>query len=499
MSRFRNAAAVFVVRGEGPSLEVLLVERARSLRFFGGYLAAPGGVRHRVDGPDDAAEGDLEALRRCGLRELFEETGLLPRAGEEGLVPYGLEELRRGLIEEKAAAFSAWRETLEREVDRRHLVEICRIRTPPFAPVRYDTVFWLARARPDAKPRLWPGELTSARFWRPADALAAWRRGEVAIVPPVVILLEALRDGDVDAFLKRAAETARAYREGKLHRVRFTPGILMASLTTPTLPPATTTNCLIVGEERLFIVDPASPLPTEQERLFDLLEDLRAEGRELEAILLTHHHPDHVGGVAATSQRFDLPVVGHPLTLSRLAEAVRLGEPLHDGDRIDLGRAPDGSPGWTLEALFTPGHDRGHLCFQESRYRALIAGDMVSTLSTIVIDPPEGHLQTYLDSLERLLGREVGTLYPAHGPAFLDGPALLKHYLAHRRRRHRKLRHAVAQGRGTIKELLEVVYDDVDEAQHPLAARSLLAGLEKLREDGEAVEENGRWTWVSNG
>ena len=175
------------------------------------------------------------------------------------------------------------------------------------------------------------------------------------------------------------------------------------------------------------MIDPGAPDPAEQERLFELLDELEAEGAKVECVLSTHHHPDHVGAVLAVAQRYGVLTRGHALTLTRLKglfPELVLGEPIADGDTIDLGTAPDGRAGWQLEAIFTPGHDRGHLAFRESRYGALMAGDMVSTVATIMIDPPEGHLATYMDSLERLSRVPMTTLYPAHGPAVPNGEPL---------------------------------------------------------------------------
>jgi glyoxylase-like metal-dependent hydrolase (beta-lactamase superfamily II) len=270
----------------------------------------------------------------------------------------------------------------------------------------------------------------------------------------------------------------------------------MLALPTPTLPPATTTNSLIVGRDRLFIVDPGSPEPEDQERLFDELEEMQAAGAVLDSILCTHHHRDHVGAVAALSRRFHLPVRAHPITAPRLPTGCRPGDAIGDGDRIDLGRAPDGSGDWHLEAMFTPGHDRGHLVFRESRYGALLAGDMVSTVATIMIDPPEGHMRTYMESLERLSTTEISTLYPAHGPAVPDGGAVIRKFIAHRQRRHQGLQDALAQGPNTVEGLLPTVYWDVDERMYPYAARSLLAGLEMLEEEGRAVRDGERWTAI---
>ena len=190
------------------------------------------------------------------------------------------------------------------------------------------------------------------------------------------------------------------------------------------------------------MIDPATPEASEQERLG--LDALQAEGRRVERVLVTHHHHDHVGAVQATAERYQVPVAAHPLTLERLPHAPREAQALEDGARIELGSAPDGSTGWHLEALHTPGHDRGHLAFLESRYRSVFLGDLASTVSTIVIDPPEGHLATYLASLRRVASLDLGRGHPAHGPVAREATALLEHYLEHRGRREDKLVAALA-------------------------------------------------------
>ena len=163
-----------------------------------------------------------------------------------------------------------------------------------------------------------------------------------------------------------------------------------------------------------------------------------------------------------------------------------------DGERYQVGNID-------AVAIHTPGHDRGHLCFRESRYGAMLAGDMLSTISSIVIDPPEGHLATYLASLERLAQGPMTTLYPAHGPAMRDGQRLVAQYLRHRRQREASLVAALEQGGGTVEQLLPKVYWDVDARLHPIAARSLLAGLLKLQEEGRAAERSGLWRPVASG
>lgn len=503
----RDAAALLLTRGEGAAVEVYLVERSPELRFFGGYLALPGGTLSPVDGDAVADEG--AAMQRCGLRELFEETGLLRHALPAARATTAhLRAVRTAMLQRDTSGTvdttAPWAQLIDGVPPPPPLTPVCRIATPAFAPVRYDTVFLhvpVESCRDDqqgCEPSVWPGELTAGRFWRPDAALTAWRRGEILLVPPVVILLEhlAAAHGDMATFQSAIRTTTEGYRRGNLHLVRFSPGVVLAPLRTPTLPPATTTNCYIVGRDELWVIDPGSPEPEEQARLLALLDQLCQDGARLGGVIATHHHPDHVGGIAALCAARNLAVRGHPITLERLPTGCRLGAPLAHGDRIDLGCAPDGQAGWHLRAIHTPGHDRGHLCFHESRYGTAIVGDMISTISTIIIDPPEGHLGTYLRSLELLADSPMTTLYPAHGPAMRDGRKLVKQYLRHRGQREAGLLDALAKGAGTIAELLPLVYWDAKPELHRFAARSLLAGLEKLQEEGRVTLAKDRWTAV---
>ncbi|MEM9800502.1 MAG: MBL fold metallo-hydrolase [Planctomycetota bacterium] len=491
MERTRIATAVVVTRGSGRDVEVLVVRRSPRLRFFGGYWAFPGGVVDEAD--HDGDPDDDDAHRRCALRELVEEVGLVPDALAEAraLRPDLLARDDRGACRQ----FRALVEAAPHALDAVH--PFARLTTPPFAPVLYRTRFTHVVAPDDFDPDIVPGELVDGEFARPSDVLDVWRHGDRLVAPPVVFFLELLAQGGLETFLESASDAAAALEEGgHLHPVRNVPGIVMAPLATRTLPPATTTNAYVVGEERLYVVDPAPTDTGEQKRLFALLDERCAAGGRVVGVLPTHHHPDHVGAVEATALRYDVPVLAHPETLSRVSLGDARTEPLHDGDVLELGRSPDGGERWTLTALHTPGHAPGHLAFRESRYGAVVAGDLVSTLSTIVIDPPDGHMATYLKSLERVLDlvRDGGVLHPAHGPVATDGARLLQRTLDHRGLREESLVGALERGRATEEALVRTVYADVDERLLPLAARSLRAGLEKLAEEGRAVERaKGRW------
>jgi glyoxylase-like metal-dependent hydrolase (beta-lactamase superfamily II) len=140
----------------------------------------------------------------------------------------------------------------------------------------------------------------------------------------------------------------------------------------------------------------------------------------------------------------------------------------------------------------TPGHARDHLVFLDEVTGALLAGDMVSTLSTVVIDPPEGDMAGYERQLARLAAMEVRALYPAHGPPAAHGRALLRAFLAHRAEREAQVV-AALDGPGPLAEVTARAYPDVPPAVLPVAERSCLATLLKLAASGRAIESNGIW------
>lgn len=261
--------------------------------------------------------------------------------------------------------------------------------------------------------------------------------------------------------------------------IAVAPGIRVLALRTPTLPPAVHTNVYLVGPEAgpVAVVDPGSPYP-EQQAVLDRALELSPPS----AVLLTHHHGDHVGGAQALADRWSVPIVAHEATARRLAGRVRVTETIADGDTA-----------YGALALATPGHAEGHLCFAVGD--ATIAGDMVAGVGTILIDPSEGDMAVYLASLERLLARPQATLLPAHGPAIPDGHGKLREYLSHRLQREARVVASLRDEPRTLAELVSEAYCDTPRMLWGLAERSLLAHLVKLSQERRATDGgDGRWS-----
>jgi endoribonuclease LACTB2 len=511
----RPSAAVIPWRhGEGGAIEVWWVRRAEELPFMGGWHAFPGGGLSRADAavpvtgtPAGAGDGPpalgfpeslvedpgpdlLPGLIACALRELFEESGVLLASSSGALDPAELGRAHRALLA-KERTFSAVLADLGATLDASRLVWAGRWVTPPFAPVRFDNRFFLLEwPRTEAmQPEVLPGELAEGGWIDPGAALAQCRE-EALAAPPILHILEVMAEDGPLAGLTRLRDPAET-NLGPLRRIEMRPGVLMFPLATYTLPPALTTNAYLLGTGEAVLVDPGSPLDAENERLERALSVARDRlGREVTAIWLTHHHPDHIGGVERLRRFLNVPVLAHPATAERLAglagrvDRIVVDGTLEDGQRVVLAGNLAGDPPFPVRVVHTPGHARGHLCFFDETHRSALVGDLVAGLGTIVVDPPEGDMDAYLTSLDKLAALNPRTLFPGHGPAIKNAVAKLREYIEHRLWREERVLAAWSQGLRTPGEMLATVYDDVPKEAHLLAERQILAHLDRLRKTG---------------
>jgi ribonuclease/clavin/mitogillin len=267
--------------------------------------------------------------------------------------------------------------------------------------------------------------------------------------------------------------------------------IAMVAARTPTLPPATHTNSYAIGARDVVLVEPATPYAAEQRAWIEWARGLTSQGRRPVAIVATHHHADHVGGIEVLARELDLPVWAHAETAERVPQ-VEVARELEDEDTIVLeGPVPER---WTV--LHTPGHAWGHVCLWDEDSRTVVVGDMVASKGTILVAPGDGDMRVYLEQLERLASLGARLALPAHGDPIDEPTSLFRRYIKHRGMREAKTLAALpsepSEGQ-TLEELVPVAYDDTPMSMWPIARLSLASHLAKLADEGRAVENEGRW------
>ena len=524
----RPAATVLLLRDSPRGLEVLMTRRSATASFAPGAYVFPGGG---VDALDAAAhpqarrrpgQGDLHLTQAiAAIRESYEELGVLLARRPDGSPP----------TPEDIAAIDRQRPFAEQCAQRGLVLAADEVFvlahwvTDRDLPRRFDVPFLVARMPPGQTPVADESEQFEPLWVRPADALERHAAGSFFIIFPTIRTLQRLQAfADVDAVLRACAETEQPlwtscpragflggkearYMEhehpyGELQLVspdgqivhhldwqNDRPVALLRNvmrLTAPN-PGAMTgpgTNSYLVGDPTtgFIAIDPGPADPLHLERLW------RAAGGDIRMIVCTHSHADHAPGAAplqALCARRP-PILGLPSApTARVNSAFTPERALADGELLCLAPADEGGTSHTLRVIHTPGHAANHLCLVLLEDGLLFSGDHILNGSTTVVDPPDGDMTAYLDSLDRLaaacVAHGIDFILPAHGYVLgqaAEACAMLK---AHRMRREAKIvRVMQALPEGTLDDWVERAYDDVPPRMWPVAKRSLLAHVQRI-------------------
>lgn len=481
-----RAAATLVLLREGASgLEVLLTTRPKHLRFMGGAAVFPGGAaasadRDRrwralsaLDAPDAAGLLGLDDADSalgffvCALRETFEEVGLLLAEGPIG-------SLSRNEADDPEL-FLERCEALGLRVRTDLLSPAGRWVTPLGAPIRFDARFFVASAPPEWEPDPDPREVDRCWWATASDALRELGTGDLMMAPPTIEMLQKLVGHRTPEEVETSLALSPVGSGGDLISVRLSPLVHVVLAPNPGVMTGPGTNTYIVGAGPTCVIDPAVDDETYLDELFERAGDVCA-------VLVTHRHSDHIGGVAAVAERFGCPVRAFG---DRPAGEVGV-QPLADDELIDVG-------GTRLHALHTPGHASDHLCFHLADAAVLFAGDNILGEGTAVIAPPDGNMSDYLASLRRLRELHIDRIFPGHFRPLDGGRAVIDGYLQHRRQRRDAVLAAVRAGASTPEEIVSVVYTDTAAHLHPVAVLQVKSMLELLDEEGVVEHSEERW------
>ncbi len=261
------------------------------------------------------------------------------------------------------------------------------------------------------------------------------------------------------------------------------PGVRRLLAPNPSMMTGPGTNTYLFGTSEIAVVDPGPNFEEHIERIE------RTAGGAIRWILVTHTHPDHSPAAMPLAKRTGAEVLGIPAPRGEQQDLTFSPDRvLADGDVLQTDE-------FLLEAIHTPGHASNHLCYRHVETNWLVTGDQVIDGSTVVINPPDGDMKAYIESLRRLKVMNHEALLPGHGDRIDDPVRAINWIIEHRLEREAKVLVALqANPSLSSHDLVPHVYEDVPEHLYGLAERSLLAHLLKLEADGISAEVNGKWT-----
>lgn len=219
----------------------------------------------------------------------------------------------------------------------------------------------------------------------------------------------------------------------------------------------------------------------------------KASGR-VKYIFVTHGHPDHVGGAVFLKKELGSAIVAHRADEDRLRKTLGgdgIDHFVEDGEQLTVGERE-------VQAVHTPGHCPGHICYLLPAEGILFSGDHVPGRGTTVIAPPKGDMALYMDSLRRLGSLPLTIVCPGHGPPVKNPRQKIEELLEHRVEREVQLLALLDTSRAKVEELVQRLYPELDHRLHGMARGQILAHLIKLRKEGRAELQGQKWRRIDS-
>ena len=238
---------------------------------------------------------------------------------------------------------------------------------------------------------------------------------------------------------------------------------------------------LVTGEKAAVFIDAGYDVQADVDSLAMHWDD--AGRPPVAAIVVTHRHLDHAGGVRRLAGATGGVVTATAEEKPHIEEAFPgavVGRTVADREVMDLG-------GVTLEFVHTPGHTMGSVCIYYREERLLFTGDTVLGTGTTTINPEQGEVAAYIESLNMLLGLDVRLICPGHGAVIEEPQAKIREAIARRLSRERDIVELLSNGHRTLDQLFAALYADIDPGLHEVARRQIRSHLVKLESEGRVT------------
>lgn len=434
----RKAVSVVFTCGQ----KIFSVKRQDYLSVFPGYLAFPGG---KVDKSDSSEKinhpllGKFDGqLMNALIREVKEEVGI------------DLTNLTMTRMEELAIAI-----------------------TPEFNPYRFETYFYWVELEEEVAFKCDEGEVESFSWSDGKELLEGYKSGKHLAVPPTVRILERFALGD---FSEETVNLRLPYNpDSQVPWIESISGIKQFLPLSHTFPPANRTNCFLIGDT---LIDPS---PKDEDEYIKLKNSVEQFG--FKKIFLTHHHPDHHEFAPRLAAEFSVPILVSPDSKERILN--KWGNDYFGNNTVIEANDGDILTDWKNQEVYlmaVPGHDEGQLAPYVKSAEWIIAGDLFQTVGTVVIGGDEGDMAKYFHSLEKVIDLNPLAIIPSHGIA-MGGTYKLETTLKHRKEREQQILTLAKEGK-RVQEILEVVYEGLDERLEKYALATIQKHLDKLAAEG---------------
>ena len=246
------------------------------------------------------------------------------------------------------------------------------------------------------------------------------------------------------------------------------------------------TNTYLIGDEEVTVIDPGPAL-------HEHIEVIIQASANIKQILLTHTHPDHSPGTRLLQDNIGVPV------FALITESSKDQDITFTPERILIDGEIIANEYYSIEVIHTPGHASNHLCYLLKDEKLLFTGDHIMDGSTVVIAPPDGNMQDYIDSLAKLKEYDLNKIAPGHGELIDEPYAVVDWIIKHRFERESKVIDVLKQhNSGDLNTLVKDIYADVDSMLHPVAKWSLESHLVKLMDEGVVTRKNDKFFYIGD-